>query len=135
MASECPLVVLDSSVGVKWIKPESGRGEARHLLAQHLEGRLRIVVASLFLYEVVAVAVRHGGPDLGERAWENLQLADLTVVGLEDAVARSALDQSRLLGCSFYDALAPALAERLHAPLYSADTRAHGRVADVVLIG
>jgi predicted nucleic acid-binding protein len=135
VSDETRFVVLDSSVGVKWIKPESGREEARALLAEHLEGRLQIVVASLFLHEVVAVAVRHDGPDLAQRVWVNLQLAGLTVVELNEAIARAAFDQCRLLRCSFYDALAPALAERLGAPLYSADARAHGQVAEVVIVG
>ena len=129
------VVVLDASVGVKWIKPEAGREAARALLVDHQEGGVRIVVSSLFLHEVVAVAVRHGGPDYGERTWESLELADLAVVGLDDTLARAALEQCRQLGCSFYDALAPAIAERLGAPLYSADERAHGGFAGVVLVG
>lgn len=128
-------VVLDSSVGVKWVKPEPGRDEATALLRRHREGSIRIVVPILFLHEVVAVSIRHGGPDLGARVWENIRLADLTVIGLDDAVACAAFDQCRMLGCSFYDALAPALAEQLGAPLYSADARAHGRFHDVVLVG
>lgn len=134
MMGERPLAVLDSSVGVKWIKPEQGRDEALALLAGHREGRLRIVVPALFAHEVVAVSVKHGGADLGERVWKALELADLTVVGLDDTLARAALDQCRLLGCSFYDALAPAVAERLAAPLYSADQRAHARFEGVTLI-
>ena len=135
MTGERTLAVLDSSVGVKWIKPEPGRDQALALLAGHREGRLRIVVSALFVHEIVAVAVKHGGADLGERVWENLERADLTVVGLDDTLARAALDHCRSLGCSFYDALAPAVAERLAAPLYSADQRAHARFDGVKLIG
>jgi predicted nucleic acid-binding protein len=132
--SDAPLVVLDSSVGVKWIKPEPGRETARSLLERHRTGALRIVVASHFLHEVVSVAVRHRDADLGERTWELLRLADLTTIGLDDTAARAALDQCRLLGCSFYEALAPAIADRLGATLYSADARAHGRVPGVELV-
>lgn len=127
-------MVLDSSVGVKWIKPEPGRETAMELLARHGEGSLRIVVASHFVHEVVGVAVRHGGPETGRQAWASLQLADLTVIGLDEEVAEAAFDQCRLLGCSFYDALAPALAERLGAILHSADARAHRRFAGVALV-
>ncbi|MBA4370561.1 MAG: hypothetical protein C0418_03160 [Coriobacteriaceae bacterium] len=133
--SERRLVVLDASVGVKWIKPEAGREQARALLADHREGRIRIVVPVHFLHEVVGFAVRHGGVEFGEQAWRELGNADLTIVGLDDTIAASAFDQVRLLGCSFYDALAPALAERLGATLCSADARAHARFADVTLIG
>lgn len=133
--SERELVVLDSSVGVKWIKPEPGREQAMQLLADHRDGRIRIVVPSHFIHEVEAVAVRRGGPDLGAQVWELLAALDLTVVGLDSTVARSALDQCRLLGCSFYDALAPALAERVGATLWSADARAHARFEGVRVVG
>ena len=133
--SDRPLAVLDASIGVKWISHEPGRDEALRLLDGHKNGSLRIVVPSLFVHEVVAVAVRHGGPRVGEETWVAMQLAELTVVGLDDTLARAALDQCRLLGCSFYDALAPAVAEQLSAALYSADMRAHGRFDGVVLIG
>ena len=128
-------MVLDSSVGVKWIKPETGREQALDLLIAHREGRVRIVVPAHFVHELVGVAVRHGGPALGERTWASVGNAGLTVVGLDDAVAAAAFEQCRLLGCSFYDALAPALAERLGAPLYSADARAHERFPGAAIIG
>lgn len=133
--SETRLAVLDSSVGVKWIKPEAGRAEAISLLEEHREGNIRIVVAAHFVHEVVGVAVRHGGPDLGEAVWRSLRNADLTVVGLDDAVATAAFEQCRLLGCSFYDALAPAIAERSGGTLFSADARAHAGFDGVVLLG
>jgi predicted nucleic acid-binding protein len=120
---------------VKWIKPESGRKQARELLVAHREGRVRIIVPTHFVHEMVGVAVRHGGPGLGELTWESIRKANLTVVGLDDAAARAAFKQCRRLGCSFYDALAPALAELLGATLYSADARAHGRFPGVQIIG
>lgn len=132
--AERQLLVLDSSVGVKWIKPEPGREVARALLADHRDGRARIVVPAHFVHEVVAVAVRRGGPDPGERVWAAIRLADLTVVGLDHALATAAFDQVRELGCSFYDALPAALAERLGATLVSADARAHARFPGVRLI-
>ncbi len=132
---ERPLVVLDASVGVKWIKPEPGRDAALGLLADHREGRARIVVPAQFVLEVVAVAVRRGGPDLGQRVWDALRLVDPTVVGFDDELASSAFDQCRLLDCAFNDALAPALAERLGATLYTADARAHGRFQGAVILG
>lgn len=129
------LAVLDSSVGVKWIKPEEGSDTALGLLADHRDGRLRLVVPSHFVHEVVATAVRHAGVGFGEEAWTHLDDAGLTVFGLDDVLARSAFEQCRALSCSFYDALAPALAEQLGATLYSADRRAHGGFAGVVIIG
>jgi len=133
--SERELVVLDSSAGVKWFKPESGREQARELLERHREGACRIVVSSLFNYELVGVAARHGGVGLAGRVWSALRGADLTVVGMDDTVARAAFEQCGSLGCTFYDALAPALAALLGATLYSADARAHGGFEGVRLLG
>jgi predicted nucleic acid-binding protein len=127
-------LVLDSSVGVKWIKPEAGREEALSLLKGHRDGTVRIVVATHFLHEVVAVAVLRGGPSLGRRVWSSLVAARLTAIGLDDRLAEAAFTQCELLGCSFYDALAPALAEELGATLCSADGRAHGRFTRVRFI-
>lgn len=127
--------VLDSSIGVKWIKLEPGRAEAIALLEEHREGGTRLVVTAHFVHEVLGVAVKHGGPQLGERVWAGLRNADLTVIGLDDTLVGDAFAQCRLLGCSFYDALAPALADRLQATLYSADACAHARFDGVVILG
>jgi predicted nucleic acid-binding protein len=127
-------IVLDASVGVKWIKPEPGRDEALALLRDHRDGLVRIVVPELFLHEVVAVAVRHGGAQLGRQTWRSLAAAGLTTVGLDDRLAEAALRTCEELGCSFYDALAPAVARELGATLYSADARAHANIEGVRLI-
>jgi hypothetical protein len=49
-------------------------------------------------------------------------------------VVREAARQCDLLGCSFYDALAPACASLLDATLASADVRAHGAYPGVELV-
>ena len=127
-------IVLDASVGVKWIKPEAGRDEALALLHEHRDGVVRIVVPEIFLHEVVAMAVRHGGASLGRKTWRSLAAAGLTTIGLDDRLAEAALRVCEELGCSFYDALAPAVAQELGATLYSADLRAHANLAGVRLV-
>lgn len=129
-------VVLDASVGVKWFRPhEAGSEQARGILADHAERRVRIVISAHGLAELLGTAVRYRGPDSGRAVWRMLRDADLTVVGLDDVVAEAAFVQCQLLGCCFYDALAPALATILGATLYSADVKAHGRFPGVVLLG
>ncbi|GAB4281604.1 MAG: hypothetical protein Kow0067_01110 [Coriobacteriia bacterium] len=129
------LAVLDASVGVKWLKREAGSEDAIALLRQHRDRDVTLVVTSHFVYELLGVAVRHGGPVLGRKTWEHLREAGLTVVGLDDELASAAFEQCEALGCSLHDALAPGLARVLGAPLYSADARAHGRYEEVRLIG
>lgn len=93
------------------------------------------MVAAHFLHDVVGVAVRHGGPETGETVWSSLRNADLTVVGLDDTIATGAFEQCKSLGCSFHDALAPAIAARSGATLVSADLRAHSGFEGVVFLG
>lgn len=129
------LAVLDSSVGVKWYRPESGSEEAMGLLLDHGRGDLHIVVASHFLHEVLNVARREWGSARTLDAWELLRGARLSVAHLDDELVEAAASQCRVLGCTFYDALAPALAALLDAPLYSADRRAHGAFPGVSIVG
>ncbi len=132
--SERRIVVLDASVGVKWFKNEAGSSAARDLLSRHEMGQFRIVVSALFMAEVVSVATRRD-PQLGRAVWSLLRSADLTVLSLDDAAADAAFEQCGVLGCDFYDALAPALATILGATLYSADAKAHARFPGVQLLG
>ena len=134
MRSERTLLVLDASVGVKWFKAEAGSDDARQVLARHNARQVHVVVPLQFMLEVVAVASRHSVAR-GREVWALLRDADLTVVGLDDALAEAALEQCGLLGCCFYDALAPGLATLLGAPLCSADAKAHSRFPGVQLLG
>lgn len=128
------LIVLDASVGVKWFEEESGSDEARELLRRHRAKELLIAVPSHFVHEVMAVAVRNYGTAFAERVWQLLQDAMLTVLALDDEVATEALRQSASLGCSFYDALAPAVAVLVGGQLCSADRRAHGRIPGALIL-
>jgi len=72
------------------------------------------------------VAIFHNAEVGATRA----KLSD-TGEAIEDVIPVALGEQ---LDCSFYDALAPALALRLDAQLYSADRRAHGEWPEVVLL-
>jgi predicted nucleic acid-binding protein len=128
-------VVLDSSVGVKWFREEAGTPDAVGLLCKHRDSAIEIVVASLFCYECVAVAARQGAPDRTRLVWQVISESGLTVVEIDDTLVAASIEECETLGCAFYDAVAPALARLLKAPLYSADRRGHEAVPGVVLIG
>lgn len=128
------IVVADASVGVKWLKEEPGSPEARQLLVQHRAGRIRLAVPAHFEHELVSVAIRERGVAFGTSVWAALKNAELTVVPL-DELADEAFVQCRALGCTFYDALAPALASLVGGTLVSADRRAHSTYPDVRLMG
>lgn len=128
-------LVLDASVGVKWFRDEPGSPEARDLMRAHASGDVRLAVPTVFLYEVLDVARRHLGADGARRAWRAFSNAEVAVLGPDAELMEVTLDVAERLGCTLYDAAAPALAERLGWVLASADRRAHGGVPGVVLIG
>ncbi|PKQ21016.1 MAG: hypothetical protein CVT66_01990 [Actinobacteria bacterium HGW-Actinobacteria-6] len=134
MSPTTRLLVLDASVGVKWFKPEFGREAALELLCAAAAGERAIAVPTHFVDEVLAVVRRYFSHEDIVPAWETLQDAGVSIVPLTDEVVREAARQCGLLGCSFYDALAPACAALLGATLVSADARAHGAYPDVQLI-
>lgn len=129
-----PVCVLDASVGVKWFRNEPGSREARELLARHIAGELAIAVDSLFFYEVLRVASResHAGDII--RIWNDLQALELIAVPLGTELVEAAADLRSRFGCTLYDGFSAGLAMLLEASLYSADVRAHGRLAYVRLI-
>lgn len=135
MATPSSRVVLDASVGVKWFRDETGAGQAHDLLRQHGEGSVELVVPSLFTYELMAVAERTLDPDRSDELWNRFIAWRISVVYVHVALMRDALAIRRELGCSLYDAVAPALARQLGVALVSADRRAHGKWPGVRLIG
>ncbi|MDO8847580.1 MAG: type II toxin-antitoxin system VapC family toxin [Coriobacteriia bacterium] len=128
-------LVLDASVGVKWFKDEAGSAAARGLISQLGEGSTRLVVPAVFPFEVLDVARRLFGIAEARALWEGLSAAGVLVASSDEALLADTLEVASSLGCTLYDAAAPALAARLGCPLVSADKRAHARVAGVRLIG
>ncbi len=129
------LAVLDASVGVKWFREEAGSDAARGLLRGHAAGTLRIVVPSLFFYEVIDVARRHFGIDVARRVWQSLAADEIVYSNPDADLLERTLEIAAELGCTLYDAAAPALADHLECPLYSADRKAHGALPGVVIVG
>lgn len=127
-------VVLDSSVGVKWFKPEVGQVAALDLVQLAVEGRMALWAPIHFAHEVLSVVRRHYSAADVLPAWGRLAEAGLSFVPLTDEVVVEAARQCEALGCSFYDALAPACASLLGATLASADRRAHGAYPGVLII-
>jgi predicted nucleic acid-binding protein len=121
-------------VGVKWFRDEPGTGEAVDLLHAHGHGEVELVVPSLFVYEVVSVASRTMSPDDASTFWERFMSWRIAVVEVGAALVSEALAVKGETGCSFYDAVSPALARELGAELCSADVRAHSRWPEVILL-
>ncbi len=129
-----PVFVLDASVGVKWFKPEAGQERALDLQARAAAGEVSLAAPTHFVHEVLSVVGRYYAPIDIPPAWERIKASDIAVLPLSDEVITEAARQCELLGCSFYDALAPACASLLGATLASADERAHGAYPHVHLV-
>jgi predicted nucleic acid-binding protein len=126
--------VLDASVGVKWFKEEPGSGRARELYVQAASGEIALAVPTHFVHEVLAVVQREMSARAIPEGWRHIQASGVAVLPLSDEVVAEAALQCDALGCSLYDALAPACASLLGATLASADERAHGAYPGVHLI-
>jgi predicted nucleic acid-binding protein len=128
-------LVLDASVGVKWYRHERGSDDAYDILASARHGETRVAVPTHFVHEVLSVVRRDFRSSDVVPAWEQVTAAGIDIVPLTEEVVREAAFQCEVLGCTFYDALAPAVASLLGATLVSADARAHGAYPGVHLIG
>jgi predicted nucleic acid-binding protein len=92
-------------------------------------------VPSLFVYEFAGVATRLLDPGERDELWRRFLSWRIVVREVGDGLMSDSMRIADRLGCSLYDAVAPALAESLDAPLVSADRRAHALWPGVTLLG
>ena len=121
--------MIDASVAFKWLVPDAVEDDvpaAKALLIDHMEGRARVVIPSLFYYEVGNVLLFGRSRPPIEQAAD--RLADLFSIALEVVPptltsANVALRLAALHGLSYYDATYVALAETFDCQLITADRR------------
>jgi predicted nucleic acid-binding protein len=121
------MIVVDASVAVKWLLPEPGDAAAQELLATEE----RLVAPSLIRTEVAAALARRAR--LGEIEPRDAETAmGLWLQTLRDGVIGLVADETDLvtalglaieLSHPLRDCLYLALAERLGAPLVTADNK------------
>ncbi len=141
MAPDANRLVLDASVGVKWLlADEEDSGLAQDLLRQFRLGDVGLVAPAHIRYEVfnaLMVASRLRRPRLTPQAGieatdEFLGLRIPTVSDDDLLLAARALAYQ--YGCAFYDGLYLTLAERLNLRLITADRKLNNLVASHPLI-
>ncbi|HET6352378.1 MAG TPA: type II toxin-antitoxin system VapC family toxin [Coriobacteriia bacterium] len=118
-------VVIDSSVAFKWYdRTESGANEALGLLEQHRVDTIALVAPVTLPLEVLnGLACRPTPLEILRDVEQELSDADLALAPLESWLLTAALEISLDEHIPLYDALFIALAERLEAPLVTADRR------------
>jgi predicted nucleic acid-binding protein len=120
-------LIIDASVGVKWLVPE-GDAQAAAALLDHLT----LYVPTLFFSEVGNALVkkaRRGEIFLDRVAQTFAELPQLVTVRNEEAAMPRALHIATVLSHSFYDCVYLALAEIEGAPLITADIKFAQKVA------
>lgn len=125
--------MVDASVTFKWFVPESSEEDvpaAKALLADHMEGRTKIIVPTLLYYEVGNILLFGRSRPPIEKAVEaltDLYSLPLEVVHPAAASASATLRLASHRGLSYYDATYVALAEMCDCPLITADRRLEQR--------
>ena len=128
-------VVLDASVGVKWLKNEDGSADALERLRRHCAGEIALVVPDVFVFEVLDVARRRFGMQVAAQLWSRLKAEQIAVVPFAASSFDEVIVAAESQGCSTYDAAAVVVAHAMDAQLVSADEHAHASVPGVRLIG
>lgn len=123
-----PLVV-DASVGMKWLVFEENREHALRLL----NGRYRLYVPDLFFAEIANILwrhVRHGllGPVDASDLLRVLDDLDLAVSSIR-SLSSQALDIACQTGRTAYDSLYIALAVQERIPVITADRRLYNALS------
>lgn len=121
--------MVDASVAFKWLIPDAAEDDvpaAKSLLADHMEGRAKIIIPPLLYYEVGNILLFGRSRPAIEQAAD--ALTDLFSIPLEVVPpalmnADVTLRLASLRGVTYYDATYVALAEMLDCDLITADRR------------
>lgn len=119
-------LVVDSSVAIKWLKPQNEMhvSEARALLEEHKDGRTLLVAPSLLLLEIMnALRSHQATAEQMNRAVDLLLGLHIELVEPDAGLLKTATEMAVGHSLTIYDALFAALAERLSCPLVTADRK------------
>ncbi len=126
-------LVFDASAAVKWFRPqEPGAAAARSLLE---DPAADVWLPDNVVHEVVRSVAARRGVDAAVRVWDALATAGVLVGRVDAELVNTALRVSEEFGCTYYDALAPALARLVGGTLVSADRRAHAGIPGALIVG
>lgn len=114
--------VLDSSVLLKWFRPEEPFAEAAQALRRaYVEERLELVIPDLALYEVANVLRYRGPASAAQQALDSLLELRIPLHRLDAQTLHAATEAAFRDQITVYDAVFLAVAERLRWHLVTAD--------------
>jgi predicted nucleic acid-binding protein len=121
------LIVVDASVAVKWFVPEPGSAEAEALIAADLARAAPEQIA----VEVGQALFRHhrAGRITLDHVRSSVRKLHKTVNTSPTWLVDDAVEISAACGCSLYDALYVAAAERWDCHLVTADAKLRNKLA------
>ena len=128
------MLVFDASAAVKWFRPDEAGAEVALGLLLNAEGA-DVWLPDNCVHEVMRCVAQRMSPEAMPEAWDWLMRAHVSIGHLDRYLIATAAQVQAELGCTYYDALAPALARLLGGTLVSADRRAHAAFPEVLLLG
>ena len=126
LTANTPVLVIDSSVVVKWyLVDEDSAEDALALRSAFIEGRFRIAMPTIARYEIAnALIVAHRrqriSQDQALQAVADVLTWDFAYVGTDELII-AAVDVAQRFDCALYDAAYLALAEQMGCGFVTAD--------------
>ena len=120
------MIVLDSSVALKWIfANEDGAEHAKRVRDEHISGINEIAVPTLFFYEIANVLATKVKLSAEEAlaAFELMSAFEFDVHDLDNSEYIEAMNLAMKQKVSVYDASYHVLASRLGCPFLTADRK------------
>jgi predicted nucleic acid-binding protein len=120
------MIVLDSSVALKWIFADEGGVEhAERVRDEHISGKNEIAIPNLFFYEVANVLATKVGLSAEEalEAFDLISAFELNVHELDSSEYMESMTLAMKYKASVYDASYHLLASRLGCHFLTADRK------------
>lgn len=131
-------LVLDASVGVKWLsaKGESHLAKALAIRDGHVTGDIKVIVPDLFFYEVANALAhkKHIPVGAAGAALANLFALKLETVTVNAELMEHSVKLARRFAITVYDACYPAVAHKYRCPLVTANPRHQAQVLNCEVI-
>ena len=124
------MIVVDSSVVLKWYIPEAKNEKARQYLASHVEGKDVLSAPSLLFFEVNNVLATKSAITASEglKIMKSLHDLDLKIVNFSFDEFKNTLNLAKKFNISAYDSSYVSLAEKFRCRFVTADKKLYNKL-------